>query len=281
MRLRFNSATRSAQPKPEASQSSIQEWTDETGRIIAQGYSDKGYHWLHWPDYATFRFNDSNDVDVINVANTSQEIISDLFYRSVYPLILQSRGIEVLHASAISTSNGVVAFCADSGSGKSTLAYGLSRRGYQLWADDAVAIEINGNHLSAVQLPFSIRLLPDAAAHFQQVNPLSSALRNISYSGPENYPASPVLAICLLNRHETTKVDAHPVNPADAFPRLLSQAYYYQIPDPTHKQTMMKHYLDIVDRIPIHQLDFPVGFEYFDTVLDQTEKIINQSVEEM
>ena len=51
------------------------------------------------------------------------------------------RGWEALHASAVLSPQGVVAFCAGSGTGKSTIARGLSERGYQLCADDAVAVK--------------------------------------------------------------------------------------------------------------------------------------------
>src|SRR5829696_203522 len=46
--------------------------------------------------------------------------------------------LETLHASAVVAPAGVVAFCARSATGKSTLAASLHRRGYDLWADDAV-----------------------------------------------------------------------------------------------------------------------------------------------
>jgi len=46
--------------------------------------------------------------------------------------------LETLHASAVAAPEGVIAFCARSGTGKSTLAASLHRRGYRLWADDAV-----------------------------------------------------------------------------------------------------------------------------------------------
>ena len=51
-------------------------------------------------------------------------------------------------------------------SGKSTIAYGLHRRGYRLWADDAVALEVSESAITALPLPFDVRLRPATAALF-------------------------------------------------------------------------------------------------------------------
>jgi hypothetical protein len=53
-------------------------------------------------------------------------------------------GFELLHASAVTTSAGVVAFVAERGGGKSTLAAEFLRRGATLFADDIVALEDAG-----------------------------------------------------------------------------------------------------------------------------------------
>jgi hypothetical protein len=50
------------------------------------------------------------------------------------------RGYEALHASAIDSSQGVVAILAPSGAGKTTLALELMRRGWPLFADDSLTL---------------------------------------------------------------------------------------------------------------------------------------------
>ena len=51
------------------------------------------------------------------------------------------RGYEQLHASAVRTANGVVAFTAASGGGKTSLAAEFLRRGAALYTDDILALE--------------------------------------------------------------------------------------------------------------------------------------------
>ncbi len=49
-------------------------------------------------------------------------------------------GFELLHASAVETDEGVVAFVSSSGGGKSTLAVELLKRGMRLFCDDVLAL---------------------------------------------------------------------------------------------------------------------------------------------
>lgn len=57
--------------------------------------------------------------------------------------LLQQRGLLVLHASAIETPLGAVAFMGRSGAGKSALAAAMCARGYRVLTDDLCAVEID------------------------------------------------------------------------------------------------------------------------------------------
>ncbi len=59
------------------------------------------------------------------------------------------RGYEALHASALLSPEGVVAILAPSGVGKTTLALELLRRGWSLFADDALALASGGKGIYA------------------------------------------------------------------------------------------------------------------------------------
>ncbi len=59
----------------------------------------------------------------------------------VFVVLCQQRGLLPLHASAVGSEAGVVAFVANSGEGKSTLAAHLGRRGFRVLADDTCLID--------------------------------------------------------------------------------------------------------------------------------------------
>jgi len=78
-------------------------------------------------------------------------------------VLCHQRGIIPLHASAIDTAEGFVAFTGMSGSGKSTLAAALVRRGYQIVADDVCFLRRYGeNQINAWPGIARIRLWAEA-----------------------------------------------------------------------------------------------------------------------
>ena len=84
----------------------------------------------------------------------SRPLVIDWYRRAIAPMALQLLGMQVVHASAVLTDEGVVGFCAHSQTGKSTLAYGFGRRGYELWADDALAFDVVDGDARALPFPF-------------------------------------------------------------------------------------------------------------------------------
>lgn len=68
------------------------------------------------------------------------------------------RGYELLHASAVRTANGVVAFLAASGGGKTSLAAEFLRRGAALYTDDILALELRDGGVVAHRGPALMNL---------------------------------------------------------------------------------------------------------------------------
>lgn len=84
---------------------------------------------------------------------------------SVIGALLHQRGVLPLHASAIATARGAVAFAGGVGCGKSTLAAAFHRRGYRVLTDDvcAVSLDATGNPLVTPAYP-QLNLWADALA---------------------------------------------------------------------------------------------------------------------
>lgn len=64
-----------------------------------------------------------------------------------------AHGLELLHASAVRTAAGLVAFCTHSGGGKSSLAAEYLHRGAALFADDVVALGAGPDAVTAYPGP--------------------------------------------------------------------------------------------------------------------------------
>lgn len=260
---------------PNDAQSEIQEWFDAPGRVCAQGYAAGDFYWIRWPGLAVFRFNQTESVAVFPEKSLSEAFIHDLFHRSVYPLILQSHGIEVLHASGTLISKGVIAFCADAGTGKSTLAFSLAQRGYSIWADDAVTFDQIEDTFVSSKLPYSLRLLPDALSYFGGISKAEDSAAFLS-SAEKDFVLKPLAAICILNRDNSINWDILRLKPSEAFTGLLMHAYYFAVPDPAHKQAMLTHYLALIDRVPVYQINFKPEFELINDLLNGIDRFINE-----
>ncbi len=142
----------------------LEVWQDNNGSICAYGYVADGYGWMDLVGTGKFRFDRQNrEVTAFALPDVSPDLVRDAYSHAALPMALHFFGCEVLHASAVRTIRGIVAFCAFSETGKSTIASAFALRGYSLWADDAVAIDGSdtdhgGVALETLCLPFSLRL---------------------------------------------------------------------------------------------------------------------------
>jgi hypothetical protein len=264
-------------------------WRDQDGTVCAFGQSTGGSHWVQFPGVGTYRFADDSPVtEVSAVPGIARALIEDTFQRSVLPLLLHTRGQEVLHASAVATSAGVLAFCAASETGKSTVAYGLVRRGYAPFGDDAVVLEQTETAWRVVPYPFRFRLRPAPAEFFAVQEPLSTP------SGIELRAPRSLAALFLLTRlprpapthprgHDgaPSGAPAAPVqitrlSPAQAFQRLLPQAYCFSLADPARRRSMVEHYLSLAAGVPAFELCLAGTLDTLPTVLDAVEQTVDR-----
>ena len=141
--------------------------------------------------------------------------------RSVLPLVVQARGTQVLHASAVTGPAGVVALCGVSTSGKSTLAAALMARGHEVVADDALAFRVEGGEATALTLPFRLRLRSSSAE--------ALGLPAIAAEGGGGGQAT-FSAIVILEPHDDEAApNLEAVNAAEAVGALMPHAYCFAL----------------------------------------------------
>jgi hypothetical protein len=253
---------------PDLEHRQVEIWRDRTGAVCAYGYIEDEQHWLHFPGLATYRFSGrSTAVTAIAAAPVREEAIRDSYRRAVLPLALQALGLEVLHASAILSAKGVVGLCAGSGTGKSTIAHGLSQRGYQVWADDAVAFEAVRPRARAIRLPFKLRLRPDAAAAFLVEDPGMG-------QDAAAQESAPLVALGVLRRASDLAegVVIEPLPPSAAFRALLPHAYCFSLSDVERKRLMLDRYLSVSTQVPVFEIRFRPGLDVLPVILDGIEQ---------
>ncbi|MEA2680264.1 MAG: hypothetical protein QOK03_1986 [Candidatus Binataceae bacterium] len=255
-------------------ESASEVWRDNAGVICARGILSGAYAWLEFPGTAVFHFDRARRA-VIAMPEPSVEdgLLYDNYYRAALPLALQYFGVEVLHASAVLTRLGVVAFCAVSETGKSTTVAVLSRRGYPLWADDAVPIEIDEGARGARALAVPFRLRLDAA--------LSPAFRDLdrSFRWPEperlDLASAPLAALCVMQRVDSSQTaEICRLSAIDAVTALLPHSYCFSLMEADRKRLMMRCYIELAARVPTFAVSIATGLERLPAALDQIERTI-------
>lgn len=80
-------------------------------------------------------------------SSAAQKDIEIFLYGPVWATLCHQRGLLPLHASAILVDGHITAFAGPSGAGKSTIAASLGSFGYEVVADDILAIRFNRNSI--------------------------------------------------------------------------------------------------------------------------------------
>jgi hypothetical protein len=252
----------------------VQTWRDYEGKVCAYAYSSHGDRWLHVPNVASYQFGSNNaDIAAFPQPSARHEKVVDVFSRVVLPIALHAGGMEVLHASAVLTHNGVVAFCAMADTGKSTTAFALSQRGYEQWADDAVPFQIEKNCVRAIPLDFGVRLDPSAEEFFQQTSIKSS---DVHRGQAKERQGATLAVIIVLKRFKTNhykEVEVVRLSPAQAFRSVLLHGHFFNLKNTELMRQMVSNYLRLTSIVPVFEIHFTPGFEKMTDLLDKIEEV--------
>lgn len=227
---------------PEAAESPVAVWPTNDGFRL-HGYAARGHRWLTMPGLAAYRFAAQGPVIASPDGGSSAQIES-AWLSSVLPLVVQARGTQVLHASAVRGAERTVALCGLSGAGKSTLAAAMHLRGHDLIADDALPFAARNGTTIVAPLPFALRLRAPA-----------SQLLDFE---PKRYAAAPaglLWAIVLIER-DAPNVDLQRMTDVAAVVgALLPQLYCFDLE--RGKDELVSETFSLVRSTGVFRLDYP------------------------
>lgn len=115
----------------------------------------KSGYLLRFPDIADFHLSaDVTRIVCYPTPGTPSETIGHLLLDQVFPLLLSKSGHMVVHASAIATPAGAIAFVGSTGRGKSTLAASFALQGFPLITDDCLILDqVEGDLVATPSYP--------------------------------------------------------------------------------------------------------------------------------
>lgn len=261
-------------PLPDGDDPSTLVWVDYAGTPAAYFYKAEDEYWAYLPVVGAYRSDPDGRVLAVPNEGVAEDLVIDTYRRTIAPMTLQLLGRQVLHASAVETRGGVIGFCADSQTGKSTIAFGLSRRGYRVCADDALAFDTSSAGVQVFELPFSIRLRPASAEYFDTPVPPAPELGSDGRISVGDKVA-PLAALCILTRQpegepvELVRFDAEAV-----IHRLLPHAYCFTLLDAELKRRTVEEYLRLAAHVAVYEVRFAAAIDELPILLSEIERVL-------
>ena len=202
--------------------------TEHGGERNRVRWLDRQNFWLHVDKVAHYLVSRGREITVMAEAGADSASVRAYLLGSVSGALLLQRGFLVLHGNAIRVGDACLVCVGDSGAGKSTLAAGFAQRGFQVLADDVVAVDADGRAIPGFP---RIKLWQDAADHLG----VSTAGRMQVFPGLEkfNLPIAPfdpdgllpIRWIYHLSKGDVTDVRIEPITGLRRFRLLRDNTY--------------------------------------------------------
>jgi hypothetical protein len=252
---------------PPAPKAWLYRWREEDGTSwISLGRTRDGYlvRFARVADFLLSR--DASTIGCRAAPNVTALTIRHLLLDQVIPMVLGHRGHLAIHASAVLSAGGVLAFAGKAGWGKSTLCASLERPGRPALADDCVVIAERRGRVVAVPSYPGLRLWPDTASALghrrhgdQPVADHSDKVRIGPRHRRSRRPgAAPLSAIYVLAPPGAAKaVRISRLVPREAVGRLLAHTHRLDVTDRARLTAELDALGRLAGRVPVFELDFP------------------------
>ena len=246
---------------------------------LSLGKSGSGYL-LRFPQLADFLVADEGrEIHCCAGPAIPLETIRHLFLDQVMPLVLSNQGRLVLHAGAVQTREGAIAFLGRTGWGKSTLTASFWQEGFPVLTDDCLILAKAGGKLAAHPSYSSLRLWPDSQsalfedhlpwlrmAHYTQKLRLDLD-REKPPSCPDPVPLRRLYILSPPGETENRKsISITPVSPREAFLELVRNAYRLDITDQKKVRKEFESLGWLTASLEVRRLSFPRDFPLLDKV---------------
>jgi hypothetical protein len=223
---------------------------------------------LRFPSCGDFFVSaDAAKIQCRPLPGTPEVTVRHLLLDQVIPLVLSRRERIVLHASAVLTGYGVIAFAGMTGQGKSTLAASLAREGCALVSDDCLVLRLDNGCWMALPSYPGVRLWPSTAGELlREDTPTADVAhytvkRRVSDTDVLPFADHPApLRRLFFLADDASEVSFERLSPGRAFMALVEFAYNLDIKD----TAFLRRQFDTVGRltadVPAYTIHYPREF---------------------
>ena len=253
-------------------------WESPSGEPWLKTGKDDNRYLLRFPRVADFLIEPDSDTTICYPRRgVERATLRHLLLDHVLPLVVSNRGRIILHASAVATPAGGVAFLAAAGSGKSTLAASLSLAVWPLVADDSLLVEPGADGVLATASYPGVRLwhsslvaLAGASVRSRRVSRYSEKRRLAPPAPGFRFRSRPVMLtrLYVLGPARDDGVTIGRLSRRDALVELVKHAYTLDIDD---RRKVVGHFERLYRHRPalsIRRLSFPRRFAPLAAVRD-------------
>ncbi len=197
------------------------------------------------PQIARFLFCGGRDIVVDPVPGVDKSLLQTTIIGPALCLLLEQRGLLVLHASCINIDGCAVAFMGGSGWGKSTLATAFHRQGYDVLTDDVMPIQIAEGR--AVVLPSypQFKVSPEALVSLGEdiegLSPVYTNSQKLSYQFKEGFQETPLPLKRIYVLKKGSQHEIVPIEPQEAFSALVCHTRTINLLN-EYKQLIARHF---------------------------------------
>lgn len=249
------------------------DWKRDAGPLICRSARREAEYLLSFPARASFHISPGGIISCLPGSGATDGLVRQLLLNQVVPRYLAHTGELLLHASAVTLSNGkTVAFLGETSHGKSTLASYCLQHGAQIIDDDCILLRAQGQRIGITGGVPTIRLYPDSLralghdpADFVSCMDYSDKQQMCLAEGLTPGPECRVLdALFLLGAPgDTSAGNAVRIEPAAgqaAMMAVLSSAFNLDPSDPDTMPRTFSHASRILTEgqgLRVHRLHYP------------------------
>lgn len=254
---------------------------DGEGRPVVTLYRGECGDRLHFPRAADY-FLTPDRIHVRPLPHGDPTLSEIYLLGTVLAWCREAAGVPVLHAAAVKTEAGTVAFLASNQGGKSSLAASFVRAGEALHTDDLLAVELDaGGWIGHSGYP-RMRLWPDQAEHFAGS---TAGLESVTaetgkllvpverLGGTFHAGPLPLRALYLPERRTDPasgpEIRIAPASPRQGLIELARHSFLARMAEAAGLQPERLAFLArLASQVPIRTLSYPSGVELLPRVVE-------------
>jgi hypothetical protein len=245
-------------------------------------FATPNYYWLRIHGIGCYLVTNGEEIIVCPEPRARPLDVRAYLLGTLFVALCQQRHLLPLHASAVSSRKGVVAFLARSGEGKSSLAAYLAQRGFSVLADDVCLIDsASSGPVMVIPTAPWLKLWRNSLEHLgRQVQGLARVFsEDDKYRLPlaDTLKPEPIGRLVFLetNPDEGSTTEIQELSAVEAIPLLMDlthQAYVLQATGQLEQSFLRCS--RVSSQASAYRLIRPWGLEHLEASVDVVEKFL-------